>query len=84
MGIQSTRTVSREWALNRVELISTLAVECNFREIQSRSYEDGLDIRSVKPTDPFVNFTNDMLSEVLDLPFYRESLFENYLVVDDV
>jgi len=60
MGIQSTRTVSREWALNRVELISTLAVECNFREIQSRSYEDGLDIRSVKPADPFVNFTNDI------------------------
>lgn len=84
MGIQSTKTVSREWALRRVELISTLAVECNFREIQSKSYEDGLDSRTVKPTDPFVNFTNDMLAEVLDLPFYRETLFDNYLVVGDV
>ena len=84
MGIQSTRTVSREWALNRVKLISTLAADCNFREIESRSYEDGLDSRAVRPADPFAYFTNDMLAKILDLPFYRETLFENYLVVDDV
>ena len=89
MSCKSTKTVSRSWAIARITKVEALAKAKNYRELERHVSEtmeslplfvDGhkaLDVANLE------NWTDSMLGDKLDEPFFRESFFDNYLVSDD-
>ena len=88
MGIQSTKRVSREWAIRRLKEIQSLALAKNYRAVQANSSESEEDVEEFVNTyapldlEHVENWTDGMITKRLDLPFFRESLFDNYLIED--
>jgi len=90
MGIKSTQEISRENAIDRIKKIYDLAQESNYKSIQENTNEDNeqsiqdfvlkyrntglIDIENID------KFTNEMLEEIMDKPFFRYSMFDNYFV----
>jgi len=92
MGIQHTIDITREQAIDRIKCISNLVLEKDFLKIeQTRNYEDDSltdfvadNINTVEEiTLNCDKYTNQMLEEIIDKPFYRFSMFENYFVIDN-
>lgn len=89
MGIRSTREISKATAIRRISAVVKMAEEKNFRAIESYSNEADHDVslfvhNFVRPEffDCIEKWTNKMLEDVIDQPFYRFSMFDNYTVVD--
>lgn len=89
MGIRTTREISRKTAINRVSFIVKIVEGKDFRAIERHSHEADHDIslfvhNFVRPGffEVIEKWTNEMLEEVIDQPFYRFSMFDNYTVVD--
>lgn len=88
MGIQSTNRVSRKWAIERLREIQNFALAKNYLAIEANSSETEEDleefVNSYTPLDldHIENWTDKMIIKRLDLPFFRESLFDNYLIED--
>lgn len=84
MGIQSTRDISRQDAIDRIEKIINLVKNKNYREIENVSNETDYNVQSfvdkVIIDDNIDNWTNKMLEDVIDCPFFRYSMFDNYNV----
>lgn len=90
MGIQTTVEITRSEAIARIQQVEYLYKQKNFRRLEGISQEVEYNLlKFVEDSLPYslkydlVNFTNTMLEEVMDLPFFRYSLYENYEVVDD-
>jgi hypothetical protein len=96
MGIQSTRYITREAAIERIFVILLMATNNKFREIESVTNEnDNQDgwcwpiweieekLWSVYPhlkDVPLEDWLDTMLSDVMDKPYFRHSIFENYII----
>jgi hypothetical protein len=90
MSIKSTIRISRQDAINRIKLINKLILQLNYHKIEQESSEDSISIErwvndyydvllSKKQVD--VNmYSNSMLADIMDLPFYRTSIFNNYII----
>ena len=88
MSIQSTRTITRESAIERIGRVALLVEGGYYRILEEITSEpdynltgclhEGVDFERTN----LRNWTNTMLEEVMDKPFYRYSLFENYNVED--
>lgn len=88
MKVESTKEITREEAINRIKFIVNRAEARNFRAIEDSTYETE-SIRNfvrnyTRPEffDDIEHWTNGMLGEIMDQPFYRRSQFNNYSVVD--
>jgi 1-deoxy-D-xylulose 5-phosphate reductoisomerase len=85
MSTQSTVEISRTTAIERIKLICKLAREYNYLVIFNNSNEQ-LSVqefvdRGISFNDTHINkWTDEMLEEVMDKPFFRFSRFENYRV----
>ncbi len=86
MSIQSTVSVSREWAMYRIRFVSMLVALKDWSGIEQNSFEP-----DSEPADYFSevgnislenldNWTNSMLEQVMDQPYFRQSVFDNYSV----
>ena len=86
MGIQSTRTITRQAALARIHKVDELSFQRDFKGLYEIISEDESVEWFIKdwepPTYPYDNYTNDMLEDIMDFPFYRYSMFENYTIVE--
>jgi len=89
MGIQSTKYITREDAINRIAYIASLLITKNYEELKSSSFEDGDGCYSLsdfvenwEPSDVenLENWTDEMLEDYMDNPFFRYSMFDNYLI----
>ena len=88
MSAKSTVTISRNTALGRIVHINNLAVNEDYREIEKVTAE-GMSISRF--VDSYVShkmgslqrWTNSMLADKMDEPFFRFSVYENYTVVDE-
>lgn len=84
MSVQSTVDISREDAIDRIKKIHFLASEKDYVGIARLSYEPDADIQSfvndLKNIDDIEKWTDRMIEDVIDLPFYRKSMFDNYSV----
>ena len=86
MGIQSTSYITREQAISRIKEIATLLKEQNYREVKSRSFDPHVNmlefVENWKPINVFGldNWTDEMLGDYMDYPFFRHSMFDNYLI----
>ncbi len=94
MGIQSTSTVKRPYAINRIKYIYPMIAECRYRDLEGTSTEDddmtpqhfiGLYADEIAAIDiaNIDQWTNRMLEDVLGMPYFRGSLFDNFHVVDE-
>lgn len=86
MGIRSTRDVTRAEALERIRKMDSLAINAKFMLIEATTYETGgLEHFVMNYCAEHANidkYTNAMLEAIMDLPFYRYSMFENYIIED--
>jgi len=85
MSIKSTKEVTRDWAIQRIELIYDICNRQEYRELEAISYESDYSIQDFIYQNHFYisgidSWTNNMLEDKLDEPFFRESIFDNYAV----
>lgn len=91
MGIESTRYIDREMAIERIVKIDALIIDKNYREIESVTFEGDSDLAAlVNKATPLKlseteldKWTDDMLADQMDYPLYRFSMFDNYLIGDE-
>lgn len=87
MGIRATRDVTRAEVLERIKYIDSLAINSEFRLVEATTHEDGgLEHFVSNFQANHVNidkYTNTMLEAIMDLPFYRYSMFDNYIIVGE-
>lgn len=87
MSIKSTMQISRKDAINRIVEIQRLVASHNFYEVESITYDPEYDIRKFFNSMAIFDvsqWTNTMLGDLLDTPFFRFSMFDNYLVIDEL
>ncbi len=88
MSIKTTRHVTRDWVIKRLQLVCSIANERDYLELEKNSFERENDIESfinnfyVKDYR-FYKYTNGMLEKLIDKPFFRESMFDNYIIQDE-
>jgi len=86
MGIESTRYITREDAIDRIEYMSSLFIDKCYRQIEEEAFDPDFDVQefvdSWVPIDTsnLENWTDEMLGNYMDNSFFRYSMFENYLV----
>ncbi len=86
MGIQSTRDISRDDAIDRIKNVCNLITEKNYLDLKNCSFEPDYNVQ--KFIDSFIlieitnigQWTNEMLEDFLDRPYFRFSMFDNYFV----
>ena len=86
MSIRSTKFISRDVATERILLVSEKVVNMDYKGLEEISYDPEYSIESF--IDSFVSysdvaiekFTNSMLEDILDRPFFRFSMFDNYII----
>ena len=90
MSIQSTAYITREDAINRIAYIASLLTTKNYEELKSSSFEGGCYslsdfVEDWEPSDVenLENWTDVMLEVYMDNPFFRHSMFNNYLIEDE-
>jgi hypothetical protein len=91
MGIRSTRSIKREDAISRINIMIGLIATKNYREVERQTFEEeGLNLKREVvylherwrdgDFEDVQNWTDEMLGDLLDEPFIRFSMFDNYLV----
>ena len=88
MGIKNTKKVSRFWAIKRITTQYCFIKDKRYKDFEKYTCEESsaqmiINSAGLIDIDNLDNWTNSMLGELLDKPGYRESMFDNYLVVED-
>ena len=89
MGIQTTIHIKRDEAIRRIHEIMMLVCDYDYRGIEQTTCECDYDVMDfVKNYEDMEasnidKWTNKMLEDVIDKPFYRYSMFDNYWVHDN-
>lgn len=86
MSIQSTRVIDRQETIDRINDIQALALNCDYRELESLTYDTNYNIQIF--VDKYIpidlthvdKWTNSMLGDIINKPFFRYSIFDNYEV----
>ena len=88
MGIKSTRQISRDLAIHRILEVNLLISQRDYRGLEDCSGEydynlkefvDGTVVDEVT-SKVLEKWTDTMLADKMDEPFYRFSMFDNYLI----
>lgn len=88
MGIQSTNTISRQEAIERIIFIYSIIEKKNYILLETYSFEPEenlqkfVDTTEVIDTSNLCFYTNKMLEDILDKSFFRYSMFDNYSITD--
>ena len=86
MGIKSTQNITRVHAISRIIEIATLIKEENYLAIEEASFETEVNLQKFINNWTSIdlsnidNWTNKMLEDYMDNPFFRHSLFDNHLI----
>lgn len=91
MGIQSTEYVTRQAAITRVLEIDALLMQKRYRDIEEATSEHDYSVENfvneTKPLcitlDEIEQWTDSMIEDKLDEPFYRWSMFDNYYIREE-
>lgn len=91
MGIQSTSWIPREEMIARILKIDRLLQDKDYRGIEESSSEHDVSVQSfVDNNEPkyfskeqLERFTDSMLEDIMDQPFFRYSMFDNYIATSD-
>lgn len=86
MSIQSTSTISREDAIKRIKQISNFIINKNYKKLSENTLESEFGIKKFidnwEPIDldRLDYWSDSMLEDYIDRPFFRHSLFDNYQI----
>jgi len=86
MSIRSTSHITREHAIIRIKEVATMLKEKNYRAIAEHVFEPDINIKKAvdnwEPIDlsNLDKWTDKMLEDYMDNPFFRHSMFDNYLI----
>lgn len=88
MSIKSTQYVSRDQAIKRIIFIDTLATGKRYRTLGSETFDAEYDLKKFVDVyvpqsyteDTLEEWTDKMLEDKLDQPFFRSSMFDNYWI----
>lgn len=86
MSIQTTYDISRADAIERIMLVVKLIQAKDYRELEWISFEPHENIQQFVDAEQnydvahIQKWTNRMLEDTMDMPFFRHSMFENYRV----
>jgi len=96
MGIKSTSYIDRQSAIERISKMLELIKIKHYREIEENTFEDSsssienilndkeVEISNTKILNMNLKYcTNQQLEDILDKPFYRFSMFENYFIKEE-
>lgn len=84
MGIQSTQEISRSDAIQRITEIQRMVAARNYQGIVEASFEPDGDVVEFAKSAVIQNterWSDTMLEDLLDKPFFRKSMFDNYRVL---
>lgn len=91
MGIRSTKDITFNAAISRITHVAQIILSRNYRELKAVGFEeiapeDIIDdeeeqalAKRIQNAD-LTTWTDQMIEEVIDRPFYRASMFDNYLI----
>ncbi len=90
MGIKSTQYITRDSCIRRIKKIDYLIFHRKYRDIEQTTSEYDYNLQDwVNETRPLLlqeqegdleDWTDEMLEDKMDEPFYRFSMFDNYLI----
>jgi len=86
MGIKSTKEITRKDAIKRIKEIIILIKKEYYFDIENNVFEPDNDIIEFMNNWVPINistinqWTNKMLANYMDKPFFRFSMFDNYLI----
>lgn len=89
MGILFTRDISRKDAINRILFINDCCLEKDYIGLEKATFETDENLKNFVDTYKELDlsnidkWTNYMLEEMLDLPFFRKSTFDNYVIREE-
>jgi hypothetical protein len=95
MGIQSTQDVTREQVIRRLKEVAPVIISRDYRELESLGGSEDRSVEGMINDDDeqvlarrimredLLMWTDSMLENVMDSPFYRFSLFDNYLIREE-
>jgi hypothetical protein len=89
MGIQSTQYITREKAINRITMIHRLIKEEEYSLLRKETWDTNHSVKEFINSNQDFSITNiekwadEMLEEVMDKPFFRLSMFDNYLIREE-
>ena len=89
MGIQSTSYITREHAIDRITYMADMFIRRDYRKIQAESFDPDIDMWGFVDDWEFIdvenleNWTDEMLGDYMDRPFFRHSMFDNYLIREE-
>ncbi len=89
MSIKTTVYITRKQAITRILFVWNHIIDEHYTEVKKTSFED-LNIwdtlynyyKEEKDIRNCFNWTNRMLEEQMDKPYFRYSMFENYIIKD--
>ena len=91
MGIQSTTTLEREIALARIEAVYIaflkkdtrwLSIHCGEHDVSAAEFGYTREQLAKIQITSLDSLSNDQLEELMDLPYIRNSMFDNYHIID--
>lgn len=90
MGYQSTVQISRQEAIDRIQDIHHLIVCKRYKDLVDNSFETDYSVK--KYVEDYVpidiglvhQWSTDMIADQMNEPYFRRSLFDNYIVYEDV
>jgi hypothetical protein len=89
MGIKSTVYIKRKEAIDRITEVTLLIFTKNYRKLEQTSFEPHENIQEFVDNWKIINvdnlekWTDSMLGDYMDNPFFRRSMFDNYLIRDE-
>lgn len=95
MGIKSTRDIPREVAQSRLREIAIMISSKHYLNLEAAGCEELPPSSAIDDPDEQVlanllleadleSWTKQMIESKLDRPFYRFSMFDNYLITNDI
>lgn len=80
MSIKTTQYITRQDAIDRIIKITLLVKDRNFYELEKITNENDTTFSEfIQDHDDTLNkFRNATLCDIMDSPFYRFSMFDNY------
>jgi len=88
MSIKSTSYIKRDDAISRIQKIYNIIEEKKYKDLESITFEEDYNLANFVDNFSLFNisnidkWTNKMLSDKIDDPFFRYSMFDNYIVID--
>ena len=88
MGIKSTQYIHRRDAIHRIKVICNCVDTKNYKLLEDICLESDENVESFVDncdTSFFVgiyNYSDSMLENIIDKPFFRFSMFDNYFIKD--